>query len=190
MSSKRYLVAASIAGAIVALIVVVTSSRHVRPPSADKEFTRSELDLREGFLYEKGTEEPFDGILVEHYPDRRLKFAIEIRDGKPHGISRGYYDDGQQEVEEHFENGISHGMRLRWYRNGQKKSEARIVNGKIEGTFTRWHDNGQKSAEAQMDSGEAHGLSQGWHRSGARKSRVELEHGKVVSKEFWDDGDA
>ena len=190
MSSKRCIAIATIAGAVVALIFVVTSRRDEEPSLAREELTRAELDLRDDVLYKKGSEKPFGGTLVEHYPEMKLKLAIEIRDGKPNGLSRGYYEDGKQEVEEHFEAGISNGTRIRWYQNGEKKSEAQIVDGKIEGTFTRWHDNGQKAAEAQMVAGEPHGLSQGWHRSGARKSRVELEHGNVVSKQFWDDGDA
>ena len=152
------------------------------------ERTRDQLELREGdVLFVKETNEIFNGLLVEYYPDKVKKVAIEVTEGKPHGVSRGWYDNGQQEVEEHFVKGLSHGKRTRWYDNGTKKSEAEIDNGKIVGTFIKWHENGQKAAEAKMVDGKPDGLSQAWHPSGELKSQVTLKAGEIVSKEYWED---
>jgi antitoxin component YwqK of YwqJK toxin-antitoxin module len=156
-------------------------------PARSVERTRAELDLRDGVLYAPDSEEPFNGNLVEDYGREARKLEIEIRNGKAHGRSRGWYEDGTQEVEETFVDGVSNGLRTRWYPNGAKKSEATIVDGKITGRFVRWHDNGQMSAAVTMVDGQPHGLAEGWHPSGNPKSRVQLEHGIPVKKEFFPD---
>jgi antitoxin component YwqK of YwqJK toxin-antitoxin module len=152
------------------------------------ERTRDQLELRDEGLFEKDASEPFDGLLVEFYPGKKRKVAIEVHNGKPHGLSRGWHDNGQLEVEEHFVNGTAHGLRTRWFENGQKRSEARIENGQITGTFLQWHDNGQKAAEATLVEGKPEGLSRGWHRSGAPKSRIVMRSGEIVSQQFFEEG--
>ena len=156
-------------------------------PASTMERTREQLELRDGRLFEPGATDAFSGRLVGFYPERKPKVSIEISDGHPHGLSRGWYENGQLEVEEHFVKGTAHGLRTRWYENGRKRSEAQIENGQISGTFVQWHDNGAKAAEATMIAGKPDGVGRGWHRSGAPKSRVELRSGAVVSREYWED---
>ena len=43
------------------------------------------------------------------YGEQR-KLEIEIHDGKAHGHSRGWYDNGQMEVDETFVHGGGHGV--------------------------------------------------------------------------------
>lgn len=185
---KKITLAAFGIALIAAVYVAITSTRYQSVP--EREWTRDRLELRDGILCEKDTGRPFDGTLVEFYPGHILKHSIPFRAGKTDGLSKGYYQNGQPEVEEHFLAGLSHGKRTRWYESGQLKSEATIVAGKIEGTFTRWHPNGRKAAEVRMAGGEPNGLSEAWHESGARKSRAEIDHGKVVSQQHWEDDDA
>lgn len=151
-----------------------------------RECMRSELELREGVLFVKGESTPFEGTMVEVFPGGVRRIAIAIQDGRPHGISRGWYENSQLEVEEHFVHGVSHGLRTRWFANGVRKSEAQIADGKVEGTFTRWHENGQLAVEARMVGGVADGLSKAWHPTGKLKSRVVLKRGEVVEREFFD----
>jgi len=156
-------------------------------PSPVEECTRDQLDLREGVLFKRDDSDPFTGLLVEFYPDGNRKVAIEVEGGKPHGLSRGWYRNGQLEVKEYLVEGVAHGPRTRWYANGQKRSEARIENGQIVGRFIQWHNNGRKAAEATLVDGKPDGICRGWYRSGAPKSLVELRGGEVVSREYWQD---
>lgn len=152
-----------------------------------RELSRDQLELRDGVLYARGETEAFAGLMVEAFPDGAKRIAIEISGGKPHGVSRGWYENGQLEVEEHFERGVSHGPRKRWFSNGAVKSEAQVVDGKIEGIFTRWHENGRKAAVARMVDGLPDGVSEAWHESGRPKSRVVLKKGEVIEREFFED---
>ena len=156
-------------------------------PSVHRQCLRSELDLRDGFLYVKGEDAPFSGSLIENYGKDARKLEISIQSGKAHGLSRGWFEDGQMETEESFVEGVSHGIRTRWYPNGAKKSETSIVDGEVSGLHTEWHDNGQKLAEATMVEGQPDGFVESWYASGRLKSRVQFEHGVPAEKEFFED---
>lgn len=152
-----------------------------------RELSRAQLDLREDILYPSGESIAFDGALVEYFPGKIMRISIEIHEGQPHGVSRGWHENGQLEVEEHFVRSVSHGPRTRWFASGAKKSEAQIVEGIVEGTFTRWHENGQMAASATMLHGVPHGVCKSWHASGKLKSRAVMNTGTIVEREFFDD---
>jgi hypothetical protein len=151
------------------------------------EWTMADLDLRDGVLHLRTGDEIFNGTLVENYSKDSQKLAIEVRNGVAEGLTRGWYDNGQLEVEETFVNGVSNGTRTRWYDNGTKKSEATIVAGVLNGRFLKWHLNDQKAAEVTMTEGKPHGLALAWYPSGRLKSRVQLDQGVPVEKEFFPD---
>ena len=100
-----------------------------------REATRSELDLHEGVLFFHGEKRPYNGLLVEDFSKGVRKLAIEVRDGKVNGFSRGWYENGRLAVEEHFVAGVSEGVRTRWHRNGQKQSEEHIEGGHVNGPY-------------------------------------------------------
>lgn len=179
--------------AVITIAAILAWHSRPAPEAADAvvqpvvERTRDQLELRDGQLFEPDGDQAFAGLLVEFYPDAGRKVAIEIRDGKPHGLSRGWYRNGQLEVEEQFVAGVAHGPRTRWHPNGLKRSEAQIEHGQITGTYVQWHDNGRKAAEATIVNGQPDGICRGWHPSGNPKSCVELRAGEVVSREYWED---
>lgn len=152
-----------------------------------RELTLAELDLRDGVLYLKDGDDVFSGSFVENYGPEFRKLEIAIVDGRADGISRGWYENGQIEVEEFFVNGVSNGLRSRWYENGSKKSEAPIEDGVISGLFRQWHENGNLAAVVAMQDGKNHGLAEAWYPSGALKSRVQFVDGVAGEKEFFSD---
>lgn len=178
-------VAALLLVGLMAAIIFWPSERG--EPVALRECLRSELDLRDGVLFVKDGDVPFTGNLIEIYTTEDRKLEIGIRNGKVDGLSRGWYEDGQLETEEHFVDGISDGLRTRWHPNGVKKSETEIVDGRLSGHHIEWHDNGTKAAEAIMVDGQPEGLVESWHPSGKLKSRVVYEKGVATTREFFED---
>ena len=174
-------------GALLICAIVAGLRKHPQAIPAERELLRSELDLRDGRLYVKGEAQPFKGKVVETYSPGRPKLEIEISQGQANGLSRGWYDNRQLEVEETFLSGTSHGPRARWHANGNRKSLAQIEQGKVVGHFIEWHENGQKAAEMTIRDGKPEGLVEAWHPTGAPKSRVRFENGQQVEREFWDD---
>ena len=192
MSTKAKL---ALAGAAVLLALAVgllwpERAQEESETAGSRELRREQLELLDQVLYVEGEDEPFDGVLVDYFSNGTKQLSVEVRSGKPHGLSQGWYENGQLEVKEHFVKGVSHGPRTRWHNNGTKKSEAEIVDGQVEGTFTRWHANGTKSAEAKMLHGVPHGVSQAWYASGTLKSRVVMNKGELVEREFFDEAGA
>ena len=181
----RLAVAALLVGTVV--LGLWKWSRPAPPAPPTRELTRSELELRDGRLYAAGEAAPFQGKLVENYGPGRRKLEIDISGGRANGLSRGWYDNRQLEVEETFRDGISHGPRKRWHANGKPKSLARIEYGKLVGEFLEWHDNGQLATKMTLDDGKPDGGVEAWHPSGAKKSRTQFEHGKQVSRELLND---
>lgn len=150
------------------------------------ERTRDQLELRGGdVLYEKGAKTPFVGLLVERYPDGAHRVAVEIREGKAHGVSRGFHENRQIEVEEHFVAGVSHGVRQRWHQNGQMRSLVAIKNGQLDGLYQEWHANGNKAVEMTLEEGKPAGAALSWHPNGAIKSRTEYVNGKAKESKYF-----
>ena len=158
-----------------------------RHPAKVRELTIFDLDRRDGVLFASGEKEPFNGHLIENYTATARKATVEVHNGKVHGVSCGWYDNGQIEVEETFVEGVSHGTRTRWHANGARKSLAQIEHGEVVGPYFEWYDNGQRAVQMTLRDGQPDGLVEAWHRSGALKSHVRFEQGKQVSREFWPD---
>jgi len=111
---------------------------------------RTNLLLIEGRLRQPGKSNSFSGFMVEQYPDGRLLSRSAITNRLLHGLSQGWYTNGQLEVTEQFKEGVSHGLRTKWYSSGEKQSEANIVEGKLNGAFRRWPENGTLSGELRV----------------------------------------
>ena len=154
-----------------------------------RELPRSALTLRDGRLYESSTTpspdaSPFTGVFYENFPSGERKLKIEVRDGKVHGTSVGYFENGQREVLEHFTHGVSNGLRTRWDTEGRKLSEEPIKNGKLNGTFVKWHPNGNKAVQMTMVKGEIDGVAEAWHPDGTLKSKTRFVDGKLINRQF------
>ena len=174
-----------LAGLAVGVFIFILSGNR-SGPKGPRSLPRSELDLRDGMLYARGETQPFQGQLVAHYSDQTRKVAIDVKDGRLHGRSLGWYSNGQMEVEEQFVAGVSHGARTRWHENGNRKSLAQIEQGKVVGLFTEWHENGQKAVEMTLRDGQPDGIVEAWHSNGELKSRLRYENGAQVEKLVWE----
>lgn len=144
---------------------------------------RSELELRSGVLFRRGDIVPFAGLVIEEWRPGRRRTEVAIRGGRPHGAARGWFENGQLEVEERFVRGVSHGVRTRWYDNGNKKSEVRIRDGQMVGVFREWHPNGRLARETPLDRGMAHGRVRGWDEQGRPAGTAIVEQGTLVRRD-------
>ncbi len=120
---------------------------------------------------------PFSGILVDYYPSGALRSRTSIQEGRIDGLSRGFYENGQLQIEERFRAGVSHGLRTKWRADGSKLSAGKIVNGVFDGKFVKWHPNGTISQEISMKEGQAHGVSKSWDEEGGLLSEVSMTQG-------------
>ncbi len=178
----RSLAAGGCVAAALSLSLLLPPGR--QPVAENRELPRAALNLVEGRLRVPGESGPFTGRLVERFPGGAMRACIEVAHGVADGISRGWFESGQLEVEEHFVKGLSHGLRTRWYENGQKRSETSIVGGQLNGPHVEWHDNGRLAARAVLLNGKPDGVAESWDREGQPKSRALVKSGEVVQQEF------
>lgn len=183
---KRLLI---VGGALLGVILVLFF--FVPRPAAPQLAPAAELKLEEairkdGLFYTAASTEPFTGNVIEHYESGTMKSRTGVRDGMLHGLSEGWYSNGQLQVSETFQDGVSHGIRTKWREDGTKLSEGEIVQGAFEGVFRKWHQNGQLEQEIPMKKGQAHGVSQSWYENGDLKAKAVMEEGQIRDQQFFD----
>jgi len=91
---------------IVCLIIFLVSSIDAQEVS--------QLEERDGVMYEPHKVEPFTGKYVK------------------------YYENGQKKEEGKYRDGKSNGFLISWFENGQKEVEGNSKNGKLDGHVTFW----------------------------------------------------
>lgn len=179
------------ASLMILLAVLLGMWWHERSPRPKNELIhalRSELFFRDSRLYRTGDTMSFTGVMLERYDDGALKSRSSVSAGLLHGLSEGWYTNGQVQVREPFRNGLSHGVRTKWYPDGTKSSEATIVDGKLHGKFRRWHNNGALAEEIHFLEGRPHGVSMAYFPSGFLRTRAAAQQGEITEQEFWQDG--
>ena len=153
------------------------------------ELARTNLLLIDGRWHRIGQSNAFTGFLIDRYGNGTLCSRSAVSNGVLHGISEGWYTNGQRQVSERFVEGVSNGRRTKWYPNGMKLSESEIVAGKFHGTFRRWTESGTLTEQVGFANGHPHGLAMAYFPSGCLKSRATMQEGKVVAQRSWSDGE-
>ncbi|MDA9976051.1 hypothetical protein N9F34_04465 [Alphaproteobacteria bacterium] len=94
-----------------------------------------ELVERDGLCYEKFADEPFTGKTVGL---RRYAFL----NGKKHGPSFRYYENGQLNWKETWKNGKGEGPSVWYFANGMLQKKETFKDGKREGSSVAYHEDG------------------------------------------------
>ena len=75
-----------------------------------------------GVAYEQDSKKPFDGKAVTHYPNGKLMYEAEYKNGKQHGEIKSFFKDGAKQSEGAMENGVFHGKVIHYHPNGKMQS--------------------------------------------------------------------
>lgn len=159
-------------------------------PRVVSEVPLAELERRDGvFFLRSGTNQTFNGWVVDRYSGGTLMSRSRVVEGRLHGVSEGWHTNGLPQVREHFSRGIAEGPVIRWHPNGARLSEGIARAGKLEGRFVRWHPDGRVAEEYAMIAGSPDGLARSWHPDGSLKGEVRFSNGVVVARQFWKPGE-
>jgi hypothetical protein len=113
---------------------------------------------------------------------------IESVNGKTHGESRHYFDNGALSYTQKYVDGVTHGVGLGWNREGKKLYEMAYADGKQSGTYTHWWSDGKLRSLGEYRDGKREGRHQRWDESGLLSSdehyRNDKQHGESQS---WND---
>ena len=95
-----------------------------------------------GVAYEQDSSKPFDGKAVTHYPNGKLMYEAEYKNGKQHGEIKSFFKDGVKQSEGAMENGVFHGKVIHFHSNGQMQSHYIYRKGNAI-SRTNWDENGK-----------------------------------------------
>ena len=173
----------------------------------DAELEDRQKELME--LYDPDKQRPYTGEVKELHFNGRVKDLIQYKNGKKHGRSSRWCENGKREEEKQYKNGKLHGRSTRWYENGQKASENNYKDAKphglwalwsenglrrtqkhyqdekLHGRATRWYENGQKMEEKHYQKDKLHGRATRWYENGQKEKEVNYKKGKLMSAVAW-----
>ena len=66
---------------------------------------------------------PFSGIAQDRHPNGQLRSEYPMKNGRPHGLVREWWDNGQPSTETHFDEGKRHGSNRYWSKEGKLLKE-------------------------------------------------------------------
>ena len=131
---------------IVCLVLFLVSSINAREVS--------QLEERDGVMYEPNKEEPFTGKLIIYYENGQKKGEGNYKEGKQDGLWTWWDENGKKKREGNYKEGKLDGLWTHWYENGQKKSEGTVKEGKLDGLRTEWDENGHVTKMETYRNGE------------------------------------
>jgi len=141
-----------------------------------------QLEIRAGlWCFE---EKPFTGYAVGKHPNGQKISKVTLKDGKRHGLSNSWYENGQKRGESNFKDDKLW-TAVQWKPNGEKCPVTNVVNGN--GVQVFYHDNGQKAWEETLKDGKWHGLSTSWYENGQKKEELTFKNGRQISRKDWDE---
>ncbi len=100
-----------------------------------------------------------------HYGDKKANEYTVNSDGQRHGLTQGWFYDGQRSLEENYVDGKKHGLVQYWYPDGKRRIKGEYVNGKKHGLYQRWYDHGSLGSEENWVNGKRVSYK-GWNRHG------------------------
>lgn len=103
-----------------------------------------------GRTYRRGLEdEPFNGTVVETFPDGSLSLSTTFYQGKPHGFQKRNFPNGILALEVFFDKGVLSGTKTKRWRNGQIREEEYWSDGQFKGRRL-WDSEGRLTREEMV----------------------------------------
>lgn len=122
--------------------------------------------------------QPFSGVVTETYPNGQVKAKTEYYQGREHGTSWMWYEDGRPLWGRRYQNGKKHGQHEGRWPNGQQKFLYHFANGEHEGEARDWYASGQLAQCYQYEKGQEAGLQQAWRENGKLYANYVVKDGK------------
>lgn len=167
--TRRLLITVACGALLVTLATRVTLANAASPPHA-------KLTLVKGVVM-KG-DKAFSGHLTEQYPDTRPKRNALYRNGRLHGVARGWYANGQLEYERMYSSGRETGVHRGWYENGGKRFAYTFQDGVPNGVQQEWFENGRTYSLFHYAGGHEQGAQQMWNADGTLRANYVIRSGR------------
>jgi antitoxin component YwqK of YwqJK toxin-antitoxin module len=153
------------------------------------EADKTTIDLEDSIVYLRSNMRPITGIIFKKYPNGKLKFEHEFKDGKKNGIAKDWYENGQLLGEMLFKNGNEEGLFKLFDENGDVFNEINYKNGRQDGLQRLWH-NGNLIHEINFKDGKQNGLERSWYDNGQLTWETNYKNGLIdgISRTYYQSG--
>ena len=105
------------------------------------------IQSQEGLIYHDKSKTPFTGKATEHFPfqlaNPPLKVTRHFKEGKIHGLTTWYFNDGNKRLEMSFHEGRKEGLATNWYKTGEVQWKRTFKNDLLEGDSIKYQQDGQ-----------------------------------------------
>ncbi len=91
----------------------------------------SNITYKDGLYYFK--EKAFNGNIVAHYENEKLKYLSQVFDGRLHGLTTEYFPQGEVKAERNYYLGKLHGAFTEYFQNGKIRVQADVKNNNYHG---------------------------------------------------------
>ena len=145
-----------------------------------KELDASKIVEIDGLQYAI-SEDPFDGVQKDYYPNKQLKSEINYKDGQKHGLHKEFEEDGKPVKKINYKNGQKH-KRYEEFNNGIIIVSANYKDGSQDGRYEAFHENGELKLKTTYKDGKENGKYEAFHENGELKLKTRYKDGKENGK--------
>ncbi|MAG02129.1 hypothetical protein CMI42_02225 [Candidatus Pacearchaeota archaeon] len=93
------------------------------------------------------------GVTFDESDGEGLRWEWNYKDGKKHGISKGWWPSGNLKSKWNWKDDKLDGLFEMWYDNGNYRYLKNYKNGELHGEWISWHENGQMSCKKYFKDG-------------------------------------
>ena len=162
--------------AIIAYLSLCACQTQVTKPVAFYDATKVSVHAKGGITTINGV--PISGIIFSLNERGDTTFVIPYLNGKEHGISRHYYDNGQQKSVRFTNNGWKEKEHVGWFENGQKQFVYHFKNDMFDGNQKEWLVNGMLYSDLNYKEGKEYGSQKVWNKNGKIKTNYIIKNNR------------
>lgn len=127
------------------------------------------------------------GLEKKYYrQSKQLEFRYNFLNNRLHGLSEGWYENGQISYKNQWVSGNKHGERIGWRSNGQISHIANHQNGYRHGLLCYWYPDGQLKLVSYYKNGKLHGFTQKYFSNGQISYEANDVNGEKRWFKYWD----
>ena len=135
----------------------------------------SSLKLNNGVYYVGS--KPYSGFIKEIYTTDTLKWIGSYFNGKQHGSTKAFFENGKLESERNYKDGVGYGRHCGYWKNGNMRFDFSYFNDKREGLQKQWYESGSKYYALNFKDDHENGMQKAWRENGKPYINYEVKNG-------------
>jgi antitoxin component YwqK of YwqJK toxin-antitoxin module len=116
-------------------------------------------------------------VRTTHYAGGTPWSEVRYAGGRPDGVWRTWWENGNLKSEGGYADGELHGAWRTWFEDGAPQTEQFFANGRPELTWTHWYQTGAMVTRGGFKGGVKEGVWEEWFGDGTLKARAEFAAG-------------